>query len=120
MELLGFTIHDFFSLTTDKFCRHVKAKEMETYSNKYALLYGRLVIIRFNKILQGNLMRLSTFIDQDSFYFDTIHFVNVVYLCPIIGMGTYACYGKITNHFGFCSMNIIQAKKMSIAVDPRQ
>ena len=64
-------------------------------------------------------MRLSTFIDVDGNYFDAVHFTNVVNIYPINGIGVYGCYGKITNRFGFYSMNIIQSKKMSIAENPR-
>ena len=38
MELLGFTLHDYFLLTTDKFYPHNKAKEMEAYANKNVFL----------------------------------------------------------------------------------
>ena len=119
MELLGFTIHDYFSLTTEKLCKHAKAKEMDQYEHKNVLLYGKLVTTRFNKTSQGKLMRLSTFIDQDGFYFDAVHFTDVVHLYPVNGMGIYACYGKITNRFGFCSMNVLKSKKLGIFGDPR-
>jgi DNA polymerase-3 subunit alpha len=119
IELLGFTIHDYFSLVTDKFHPHIKAKEMEVFSDQNVLLYGQLVTTRYNKTSQGKRMRLSTFIDADGNYFDAVHFTDVVNLYPINGMGIYACYGKITNRYGFCSMNIIQSKKMSIAGDTR-
>jgi DNA polymerase-3 subunit alpha len=119
IELLGFTIHDYFSLVIDTFCPHIKAKEMEQFTNQNVLLYGQLVTTRFNKTAQGKLMRLSTFIDIDGNYFDAVHFTDVVSLYPINGMGVYACYGKITNRFDFCSMNVVKSKKMSIAGDPR-
>ena len=119
MELLGFTIHNYFSLVTDKLCAHIKAKDMHLHTHKNVLLYGQLVNTRFNKTSQGKLMRLSTFIDADGNYFDAVHFTNVVQSYPINGMGIYACYGKITDRFGFCSMNILKSKKMSIAGDPR-
>jgi DNA polymerase-3 subunit alpha len=119
MELLGFTIHDYFSLVIESFHPHIKAKEMSECSNKKVLLYGLLVSTRFNKTAQGKLMRLTTFIDADGHYFDAVHFTDVVHLYPINGMGVYGCYGKITNKFGFCSMNVIKSKKMSIAGDPR-
>jgi DNA polymerase-3 subunit alpha len=119
MELLGFTIHDYFSLVTEAFHPHIKAKEMEVFTNQNVLLYGQLVTTRHNKTSQGKLMRLSTFIDADGNYFDAVHFTDVVQIYPINGMGIYACYGKITNRFGFCSMNVIKSKKMSIAGDPR-
>lgn len=119
MELLGFSIHDYFSLVTEALQSHIKAKEMILYTNKNVLIYGKLVTTRFNKTSQGKLMRLSTFIDADGNYFDAVHFTNVVHAYPINGMGIYACYGKITNRYGFCSMNVIKSKKMSIAGDPR-
>ncbi|WP_282073961.1 DNA polymerase III subunit alpha [Polaribacter atrinae] len=119
MELLDFTIHDYFSLVTEDFKLHIKAKEMNQFVNKNVLLYGKLVTTRFNKTSQGKLMRLSTFIDADGNYFDAVHFTNVVHHFPVNGMGIYGCYGKITDRFGFCSMNVIQSKKMSIAGDPR-
>lgn len=119
IELLGFTIQNYFSLAIDKLHPHIKAKEMSQFSNQNVLLYGQLVTTRFNKTAQGKLMRLSTFIDADGNYFDAVHFTNVVHQYPVNGMGIYACYGKITNRFGFCSMNIIKSKKMSIATDPR-
>ena len=119
IELLGFTIHDYFSLVTEPFCPHIKAKEMGQFTNQNVLLYGQLVSTRFNKTAQGKLMRLSTFIDIDGNYFDAVHFTDVVSLYPINGMGVYACYGKITNRFDFCSMNVVKSKKMSIAGDPR-
>jgi DNA polymerase-3 subunit alpha len=119
MELLGFTIHDYFSLVIESFHPNIKAKEMPEYSDKNVLLYGLLVSTRFNKTAQGKLMRLTTFIDADGHYFDAVHFTDVVSLYPINGIGVYGCYGKITNKFGFCSMNVIKSKKMSIAGDPR-
>ncbi len=78
-----------------------------------------MVTTRFKKTSQNKLMRLSTFIDQDGHYFDAVHFTNVVHQYPVNGMGIYGCFGEITNRYGFCSMNVIQSKKMSVAVDPR-
>jgi len=120
IELLGFTIHNYFKLVADVFHPHNKAKEMYLYADKNALLYGKLVTTRFNKTTQGKIMRLSTFIDDHGNYFDAVHFTDVVHTYPINGMGIYACYGKITNRFGFCSINIIKSKKMSIIMNPKQ
>jgi DNA polymerase-3 subunit alpha len=64
-------------------------------------------------------MRLSTFIDIEGNYFDAVHFTDVVHSYPINRIGIYECYGKITNRYGFCNMNVIQSKKMGIVCDPR-
>ena len=119
MELLGFTIHDYFKLVAAPYLPSIKAREMIAYTNENVLIYGLLVTTRYNKTSQGKLMRLSTFVDQEGHYFDAVHFTDVLDLYPINGIGIYACYGKITNRYDFCSMHIITSKKMGIVVDPR-
>jgi len=119
MELLGFTIKDYFNLISEPFNQSVKAKNMIDYSNKDVLIYGLLVTTRYNKTSQGKLMRLSTFIDKEGNYFDTVHFTEALHKFPINGIGVYACYGNITNKFGFCSMIVKKSKKMSVFSDPR-
>jgi len=119
MELLGFTIKDYFNLISEPFNQSVKAKNMIDYSNKDVLIYGLLVTTRYNKTSKGKLMRLSTFIDKEGNYFDTVHFTEALHKFPINGIGVYACYGNITNKFGFCSMIVKKSKKMSVFSDPR-
>lgn len=119
LELIDFTLYNLFDLVDEAYCNHIASKEMKFYINKKVLLYGKLVTTRFNKTSQGKLMRLSTFIDKKGDYFDAVHFTDVVNDYPISGMGIYACYGKITDRFGFYSMNIIKSKKLGILSDPR-
>ena len=64
-------------------------------------------------------MRLSTFIDSEGQYFDTVHFTDVVDKYPLRGRGVYACYGKVTEEFGHFSMTVIWSKKMRLKPDPR-
>mgnify|MGYP001563355983 CR=1 FL=1 len=119
IELLGFTIHNYFKLVAETYLPSIKAKQMIDFTNQNVLIYGLLVTTRYNKTSQGKLMRLSTFIDREGNYFDAVHFADVVNLYPINGIGIYACYGKINNRYDFYSMNIITSKKMRILVDPR-
>jgi DNA polymerase-3 subunit alpha len=78
---------------------------MHLHTNNNVFLYEKLVTTRFNKTAQGKLMRLSNFINAEGNYFDAVHFTNLVYQYPANGMSICACYGKITDLFGFCSMN---------------
>jgi DNA polymerase-3 subunit alpha len=79
----------------------------------------RLIFIDEAQRIKGIGLTLKIIIDQDGFYFDAVYFTNVVHLYPINEMGIYAWYGKITNRFGFCSMNVLKSKKISIAGDPK-
>jgi len=119
MELLGFPLFNYFDLIGEKMESTLKAVDMKCHVNKSMLLYGVLVNTRFNKTKHGKHMRLSTFIDLEGHYFDAVHFTNVVDKYPINGRGIYACYGKVTEEFGHCSMSIVWSRKTSLKPDPR-
>ncbi|WP_111309595.1 DNA polymerase III subunit alpha [Confluentibacter sediminis] len=119
IELLGFPLCGYFDLVDEVFQDNIRACDMNKHINQNVLLYGALVNTRFHKTSNGKLIRFCTFVDSEGNYFDTVHFTKVVDTYPIHGMGVYACYGKITEEFDFCSLDIIWSKKMSLKQDPR-
>jgi len=119
MELLGFPLCNYFDLINEPIREHIKAKNMFQHRTKNVLLYGKLVNTRFHKGATGKLMRFCTFVDDEGCYFDTVHFHDTVEKYPIHGIGIYACYGKITEEFDFCSVEIIWTQKMALKPDPR-
>ncbi len=116
---LGFPLCNYFDLVNQPMEDGYLASQMNQFIGKNMLIYGNLVTTRYNKTSQGKLMRLSTFVDQKGAYFDAVHFTDVVNQFPINGLGVYACYGKITDRFGFYSMSVIWSKKLTIIPDPR-
>lgn len=119
MELLGFPLCSYFALINETLQPHIKATEFQHYINKNVLLYGVLVNTRHHKTAQGKRIRFCTFVDEDGHYFDTVHFTKVVEKYLIHGHGVYACYGKVTSDFDFCSLDIIWSRKLSLKPDPR-
>ncbi|MHA7941535.1 DNA polymerase III subunit alpha [Formosa sp. 3Alg 14/1] len=119
MELLGFPLCPYFKLINESLQPHIKAKDMNKHVNQTVLLYGVLVNTRFHNTSQGKRIRFCTFTDQDGHYFDTVHFTKVVNQYPVHGIGVYACYGKVTSDFDFCSIDIIWSRKLSVIPDPR-
>lgn len=119
MELLGFPLCNYFDLLNETLHESISAKNMHAYVNKTVWLYGALVNTRFHKGSNGKRMRFCTFTDQDGHYFDTVHFSTVVDAFPVSGLGVYACFGKVTEEFGFCSIDIQWSKKLSLLPDPR-
>ena len=119
IELLGFTLFSYFDLMEAVCQESIQARELHKYINKEVLLYGVLVNTRFHKGSNGKLLRFCTFVDREGHYFDTVHFTKVVNKHPIHGMGVYECYGKVTEEFDFCSLDIIWSHKMSLKPDPR-
>ncbi|MBD0831501.1 DNA polymerase III subunit alpha [Aestuariibaculum sediminum] len=119
MELLGFTLYDYFRLIDEPFKNSIKAKDMCNHIGQSVLLYGKLVNTRFHEASNEKLMRFCTFVDQQGDYFDTVHFHDTVERYPIHGMGVYECYGKVIEEFGFCSIEIIKTRKLALKPDPR-
>jgi DNA polymerase III alpha subunit len=119
MELLGFPLIDYFDLINEVLEPSVLVKEFKNQVNQNILMYGVLVNTRFHKASNGKLLRFCTFIDKEGNYFDTVHFTKVVDKYPINGLGVYACYGKVTESFGFCSLDIIWSRKLALKPDPR-
>jgi DNA polymerase-3 subunit alpha len=119
IELLGFPLCSYFDLMDETCQDNIKASELNKYINQNVLLYGLLVNTRFHKASNGKLLRFCTFVDRDGHYFDTVHFTKVVDKYPINGMGVFGCYGKVSEDFDFCSLDIIWSKKMSMKPDPR-
>ena len=119
MELLGFPLCNYFDLVNEEMTGGVTASEMKNNVSQNILIYGYLVTTRFNKTNKGKLMRLSTFIDCEGNYFDAVHFTDVVEKYPVNGLGVYACYGRITDRFGFYSMSVVFSRKLGIFKDPR-
>lgn len=48
MELLGFTLYDYFSLINEPFKNSIQAKAMSSHIGQEVLLYGKLVNTRFS------------------------------------------------------------------------
>ncbi|OIQ28487.1 MAG: DNA polymerase III subunit alpha [Bacteroidetes bacterium MedPE-SWsnd-G2] len=114
MELIGFPLSNYFNLIDHKIQSQALAKDMPKHKGKPILLYGILVNTRHHKTSKGDIMRFSTFTDLEGAYFDAVHFPNVVEQYPIYGIGVYACYGKVTEEFDFCSLDVIWSKKMPL------
>ncbi|WP_452232081.1 DNA polymerase III subunit alpha [Lacinutrix sp. MEBiC02595] len=119
MELLGFPLCDYFDLIDEPLNESILVKDLNKNINKTVLLYGILVNTRFHKASNGKLLRFCTFTDTEGNYFDTVHFTKVVEKYPIHGLGVYACYGKVTASFDFCSLDIIWSRKLALKPDPR-
>ena len=119
MELLGFPLCDYFDLIDEPLNDSILVKDLNKNSNKTVLLYGVLVHTRFHKASNGKILRFCTFTDKEGNYFDTVHFTKVVEKYPIHGLGVYACYGKVTTSFDFCSLDIVWSRKLALKPDPR-
>ncbi len=120
IELLGFPLCSYFELMDRDLEHRFLAKDLPDNLGKEILIYGTMVHTRHNITSKGDLMRFTTFLDAKGEFFDCVHFPQAVARSPIHGKGAYACYGKVTEEFGFYSLQIQWTKKQHIVLDKRQ
>lgn len=119
IELIGFPLSGYFKLMDGEVSSRIRAKDFPDLKGKTILILGALVHTRLNKTSKGEIMRFSTFFDQQGDFFDCVHFPQAYKKSQVFGKGVYACFGKVTEEFGFFSLEIIWVKKQPLKPDPR-
>jgi DNA polymerase-3 subunit alpha len=119
MELLGFPLCNPFLLLNEQLSPQLKARDFRNYEKQCITLYGYLVAIKNTKTNKNEHMAFGTFIDYWGTYFETVHFPPTLRKHPFQGHGIYLLYGKITEEFGYYSLEIIKSEKLIYTDDPR-
>jgi len=119
IELIGFPLSGYFNLMDGDISSRIKAKDFPHLRGQTILIFGGLVHTGLNKTSKGEIMRFSTFFDQQGDFFDCVHFPQAYKKSQVFGKGVYACFGKVTEEFGFFSLEIIWVKKKALKPDPR-
>jgi DNA polymerase-3 subunit alpha len=119
MELLGFPLSSPFLLLKNNIKLNIQLKHLKKYSSQCITVYGYLVSIKNTKTNKQELMNFGTFIDYWGTYFETVHFPPTLKKFPFRGAGIYELYGKVTEEFGYYSLEIIKSEKLTYVDDPR-
>jgi hypothetical protein len=64
-------------------------------------------------------MQFGTFLDQKGFFVDTVHFPPIAARWPFRGKGIYRIIGKVTEEFGFFSLEVHELHMLDMMPDPR-
>lgn len=119
IELIGFPLSGYFKLINHKPSNNIRSKDFPNLKGQKISIMGSLVHTRLNKTAKGEIMRFSTFFDVDGDFFDCVHFPQAYRQSQVYGKGIYECYGKVTEEFGFYSLEIEWVKKIPLMTDPR-
>ncbi|NKI25488.1 DNA polymerase III subunit alpha [Arenibacter sp. 6A1] len=119
IELLGFPLCTYFDMVAQDLQGGIMANELYKHKNKEVLVYGAMVHTRYNTTSKGDRMRFTTMLDREGNFFDCVHFPLAMAKSPIHGKGVYACYGTVTEEFGFYSLTVSWTKKLPLQNDPR-
>jgi DNA polymerase-3 subunit alpha len=120
MELIGFPVtSDPFTLLKHPPRQYTMVREWPKHTNEEVITLGYLVTVKKTKTKKGKLMFFGTFLDREGRFVDTVHFPPVAAKYPFRGRGIYALKGKITEEFGFHSMEVTAMRKLAVIEDPR-
>jgi DNA-directed DNA polymerase III PolC len=112
IEILGYPLCSPFSLLGDQpgqfFCMH----DLMAHVGKRIDITGYLVATKKTHTKHGETMCFGTFLDKQGFFFDTTHFPKIAYQFPFQGKGCYLLAGKVTEEFGYPSIEVEQMKKV--------
>lgn len=121
IELLGFPVTlSLFNMLQTKFRGEVRAMEMLQHTGHEVRMLGLLVNIKYVRTKRKEMMYFATFLDDQGEMFDTTHFPGVVKKYPFRGDGIYLLLGKVTDEFGYASIEVEKMAKMPLRPDPRE
>lgn len=120
IELLGFPLScTWFDLLKTPFRGDLPATALGNHVGRTVRMVGHLVTLKYIRTVKKELMHFGTFLDVNGEFFDTVHFPNTLKQYPFRGSGTYLILGKITEEFGYPSIQAEKLAKLEILGDPR-
>jgi DNA polymerase-3 subunit alpha len=119
-ELLGFPLCDPFTLLKNPIqTAYVCAQDFQQHTSAIIHTYGYLVSIKQTKTSKGEIMSFGTFLDPQGAFIDTVHFPLVAEKFPFYGKGIYQLAGKITQEYGYYTLEVSSMTKLPFMEDVR-
>lgn len=120
LELLGFPLcNPFFLLSENTPGLQSRASDLAKKRGEWLIICGYVVTVKDTSSSKGERMNFGTFSDIDGHFFDTVHFPDVAKQYPFRGKGVYELYGRVSEEFGFYSLEVSWMRKVALIEDPR-
>ncbi len=116
LELLGFTLSSPFLLVPPEALNDsgARAKQFKEMLGQSISILGYLVTVKSTRTITKTLMGFGTFLDPDGDWIDTVHFPDTYLQHPFRGSGCYRIKGKVTEEFGFFSVEVDFMEKLPV------
>ena len=112
MEILGFSLTSPFELLANHDIEGIKAIDISLFLGKQVSIIGYLVTTKYAKTKRGETMFFGTFLDIEGLWIDTVLFPDVASRYAFKGYGCYLIKGKVTNEFGFFTIEVCFMEKL--------
>jgi len=113
IDILEFPLDSPFHLVKDQSVQGIKARDLENHLGKTVMILGYLVTVKYTRTVKGEVMNFGTLLDREGDWIDTVHFPPVVKKYPFKGRAIYRIEGKVTQEFGFFSIEVNLLERMA-------
>jgi DNA polymerase-3 subunit alpha len=115
MELLGFPVTmSRFDMLQTNFRGEVKPGDLIRHVGKKVRMIGNLVTVKNVITIKKEYMHFGCFLDHEGEFFDTVNFPDSLKKYPFRGPGVYLILGKVTEEFGFPSLEVEKMAKLPV------
>jgi error-prone DNA polymerase len=120
IELLGFPVtRSRFDMVQTDYRGNALASELLALKGKTVRMVGDLVTTKYVRTVRKDIMQFGCFLDQKGEFFDTVHFPGTLKKYPFTGQGVYLLEGRVSEEFGFPSVDIQKMARLPYRPDPR-
>lgn len=120
IELLGFPVTlTWFEMLHTGYRGDMTAAGMRKAAGRRVRMVGHLVTVKHVTTVKREMMSFGCFLDYKGEFFDTVHFPQSLAGWPFRGSGTYLIEGKVTEEFGFASLEVEKMARLPVKPDPR-
>jgi len=123
IELLGFPLCSPFDLLDDpegiQRADSIRAADLDYHRDRRVTILGYYVCKKDVRTVKGKMMAFGTWLDVQGQFFDTVHFPPNLQEMPFRGKGIYRIEGRVTEDFGFYSIEVIRLQLLPMVKDGR-
>jgi DNA-directed DNA polymerase III PolC len=112
IEILGFPLCSPFSLLKEVQTSQLNVQQLLQHVGETTVIVGCYVVHKVTRTVKGQDMAFGTFLDVNGYFFDTVHFPDVLDTYPFMSKGCYQLEGKVVEEFGFPSIEVTRMKKL--------
>jgi DNA polymerase III alpha subunit len=95
------------------------AQRLRTDDWRLTTIFGYYICRKDTRTVKGDLMQFGTWVDITGAFFDTVHFPDTLRDFPLRGRGVYKLVGRISDDFGFKTLEVTYLEKLGWKGDER-
>ncbi len=112
MKILSFPYTSPFRLLSRNYDKLTLAKDMMTHLGQTIYMVGYYVNIKRVTTITGETMYFGSFIDEQGYLFDSVHFPRSIEQYPFTGRGCYILKGKVIEEFNVPSLDVSHMQRI--------